>query len=112
MHRGQLLKNIVRNSGISVTTLVKRVGYSRTTYYNHINNKNLELDILDQYGRALGYDFSKDIPEINQIKSFIEREPLTIKEAISQRDQWKAKYFELIEKYNSLLEEKVIKKNN
>jgi hypothetical protein len=112
VHRGQLLKRIVKNSDLSITTIAKRAGYSRATYYNHIEVKSLSLGILERYGNALGHDFSMEIPEISQIKSFTEREPLSIQEAIMQRDQWRSKYFELIEKYKTLLEEKVAKSSN
>ena len=90
---------------MTVTKVAKRAGYTRTTYYNHIENKDLSLDIIDRYGKALGYDFAADIPEIKEVKTFIEKAPKTIEEAIQQRDQWKAKYINILERYYLLLEE-------
>lgn len=110
MHRGQLLKKAVKDSGIPVTTLIKRVHFSRTTYYNHIDNKDLPLDILVQYGKALGIDFSVNFPQLKHIESFTNKKPLNLEDAISEINYWKDKYYELLEKYNFSIEEKLPKK--
>lgn len=107
MHRGDLLDRIVKSSAISIKMLTARLGYSRTTYYNHIRNKDLPLEILNKYGRALGYDFSQDIPEMPETLNFINTIPLSIEEAVRQRDIWKARYYELLEKHNAYLEGKM-----
>jgi len=115
IHRGALLQQYVEESGLSVTQLTKRVGYSRSSYYNHINDANLPIDILLKYGKVIKHDFFVDFPEL---MSNVLYEPHTdfaslsnaetIEEAIKQRDTWKEKYFELLEKYH-LLKEKLEK---
>jgi hypothetical protein len=87
------------------------VHFSRTSYYNHINNKDLSLDILAQYGKALGIDFSVDIPQLKQVQNFIRKAPLNLKDAISEINYWKDKYYELLEKYNFSIEERLPKNN-
>lgn len=104
MHRGKLIKKAVEESGRSITTLVQRAGWSRTTYYNHIANKDLPLDIIAQYGKALGIDFSIEIPEIKDIKNFVQNPPINLEEASLQINYWKDKYYEVLEKYNALIE--------
>jgi AcrR family transcriptional regulator len=110
VHRGQFLKKAVKASGISITTLIKRAGYSRTSYYNHIDNKDLPLDIIAQYGKALGIDFSISMPQIKELKNFIYRAPLTLEDAILEISYWKEKYYGILEKYNSSIEERLPKK--
>lgn len=110
MHRGQLVQKIVIKSGIPVATLVKRIGISRTSYYNHINDQNLKLDIIAKYGKALGYDFSINIPQLNDVNNFITKTPVTLEQAIVEIDYWKEKYFEVLEKYNSSMEERLLKR--
>jgi hypothetical protein len=110
VHRGELLKKAVKDSGIPVTTLIKRMQFSRTSYYNHIDNKDLPLDILAQYGKALGIDFSVKFPQLKHVENFINKAPLNIEDAISEINYWKDKYYELLEKYNSSIEEKLSKK--
>ena len=110
MHRGKLIEKAVKDSGIPVTTVIKRVGWSRTSYYNHIDKKDLPLDIIAQYGKALGVDFSIDIPEIKDIENFIHKPPLNIEDAILQINYWKDKYYESLEKYNASIEERLRKR--
>jgi len=60
------------------------------------------------------YDFTQDIPsmpkyvviepELNQIP------PKTMDDAIIQREEWKSKYYQLLEKYLAVLEEKLVPK--
>lgn len=104
LHVGSLLEKIVKSSDMSIESLTRKLNYSRTTYYNHIRTQNLSLDILIKYGRALGYDFSQDIPEMAEMENVLNARPLSIEEAIRQRESWRAKYFALMEKFNAYLE--------
>jgi hypothetical protein len=62
--RGKILADEVKKTGLKITELVKRVGYQYSTYFSHVNNPNLSLEILAKYGKAIGHDFSKEIPEM------------------------------------------------
>lgn len=78
---------------------------SRTTFYNHINKKDLSLDIIAKYGRTIGYDFSVEFPEIKRVETFINaKEPRTLEEAIAERSMWREKYYDVLEKYNKCME--------
>jgi hypothetical protein len=107
IHRGALLEAAVKASGISVTQIVKKMGISRGTYYNHKNDPHLSLDQLYQYGKVLKHDFSADLPQIRELE--LEEgdpgynQPSTIEEAMEQRDYWREKYYQLMEKYHALL---------
>ena len=66
------------------------------------------------YGKAIKHDFTEEFPEMPK---YVVEDPdqdygkkLTLEEAIRQRDQWKDKYLELLEKYNRLIEEKIVKR--
>jgi hypothetical protein len=104
VHRGDILKNAIKNRGIAVKVAASKAGYSRSSYYKHIEQENLSLHILIQYGRNLEIDFSKDIPEINSIDYTETGNPTTLKEALKQIEILKDKYYLLLEKYNKLLE--------
>ena len=100
-HRGELLKAAVEDSEIKITVLVKRMGISRGTYYNHIVSPNLSFELLDEYGRILNHDFREDIPEM---KKYVIEEgepdygpPKNMKEALEQIDYWRRKYIRLLE---------------
>lgn len=79
------------------------MGISRGTYYNHKNDPNLSFEQLAEYGRVLKHDFSEDLPEMKKFMLEEKEAPYTtpksIEEAIEQRDFWREKYYQLMEKY-------------
>jgi len=110
-HRGEILQAVVHKSSISISQLAKRLGISRGTYYNHIQDNELPFEIIEKYGRVLKYDFTNDFPNMHK---YVVEEPLenygppkNLKEAILQITFYKEKYFILLEKYNKLIEEKI-----
>lgn len=110
IHRGSLLEAAVKSSSIKISQMVKRMNISRGTYYNHINDPQLSYEQMAAYGKELKYDFTQDIPEM---KKFLFEEPeamyqapKNLKEAIEQRDYWREKYYQLMEKYHKDIIEK------
>lgn len=110
IHRGEILRKATGNSDLNIKQITKRAGYSRSSYYNHIGDPDLSYDILMAYGKAMQYDFTKDLPEMNK---YLFEDPsesytiLTVEEAMRQRDHWRDKYYDLLEKYHKLVEEKL-----
>jgi hypothetical protein len=89
--------------------VAQKAGYKRVTYYSHTKKEDLSFAILNKYARAIGHDFSDEIPGIEPFivqeeDHTYKKDPATLKEALKQRDHWKDKYYELMEKYQSLLE--------
>ena len=115
--RGKLLKNIVEKSGISISNLVKKVGYKdRASYYTHIDKPDLSLDILFAYAKVLNYDLRQDLSDINPYMledpaSLYYTTPETFDEAIVLLGKWKERYSQLLEKYIRVMEDKNIKEN-
>ncbi len=96
---------------MSIDFITQKAGYKRGTYYLHRKKESLSLDILKKYEKGLGNDFSEDIPEMAQFiveeeDHIYKKEPATLKEALKEIDHWKDKYYELMEKYQRLLEGK------
>ena len=108
-HRGEVLQAIVKKSPIKITELVKRMNISRGTYYNHKEDPNLPFETLEQYGKVLGYDFTNDFSEMQ--KYVVEEpivpygDPMTLDEAIKQRDYWRSQADLWKNKYIQVLEE-------
>ena len=111
VHRGEVLRAAVNNSGVSITVAAKRAGYSRSSYYNHVLDPELDFSILNDYGKAIRYDFSIDFPEMEKfvVESDSEgyRTPNTLDQAIKEVEKWRQKYYSLLEKYHRLIEEKI-----
>jgi AcrR family transcriptional regulator len=105
------LHDAVIKSGLSITQIAKRAGYSRSSYYNHVEDPKLPYHILQDYGKALRINFSDIFPEMQgQIMEDNEEaygEPKTLGQALVQRDNWKEKYYQLLEKYQKLLESRL-----
>ena len=77
----------------------------------HIKQKNLNLDILKKYAKAIEYDFSNEVSgleafAVGEEDSVYKTKPKTLKDALKQRDEWKDKYYELLEKYLKYVEHK------
>lgn len=110
-HRGEVLKAAVKKSDFNIQQASKRAGYSRSSYYHHIEDSTLSFEILEQYGKAIGYDFTEDFPEMNK---YLFEDPsenytkaITFEEAIRQRDHWRDKYYNLLEQFHKLVEKKL-----
>ncbi len=109
IHRGEILQAVVKRSDLNISQIVKRTGYSRSSYYNHIAIVDLAFEILESYGKVLHYDFSEEFPEMIRYVSFEEPdvEYKNVDQLKKERDRWRDKYFNLLEKYNTLIEEKL-----
>lgn len=63
-HRGEIVNKAVLESGISKSSLAKKLGRDRKTVYNYMLNADLALDIIVEIGKIIKYDFRKDFPEL------------------------------------------------
>ncbi|CAH2559583.1 hypothetical protein [Cardinium endosymbiont of Oedothorax gibbosus] len=89
-HRGEIIENVVRRSGISLSVLAGKMGISTNTLYNRFKEKNLSYDFILTLGMVLHYNFAVHFPEMKSDKAL--------------PDDVRAELFQLEEKYKSLLE--------
>jgi len=106
IHRGKLLKSIIDRSNISIFDLSRTLSYSIDAIHHHIEMETLDFKLLLAYGEVLKYDFSVDFPEM--VLSLAAKESphaavMSYNELLKDRDHWKLKYIELLEKHNELL---------
>ena len=101
-HRGEIIKEAVYKSGVSVTELAKRIGKSRRWMYLMFESNNVSLDLVLKIGKIIHHDFSDEIKELGssiivkqELNSNFEKEP--------NAEYWKNKYLKLLEEYNELL---------
>jgi len=99
MHKGQVIKRVVKESGISITQLAAKLGKSRQWLYNVFDSDQVSFDAILEIGKVLHYDFSSDF---KQLKKYVISEPSNIAEEESV-NYWKQKYIDLLEEYNKLL---------
>jgi hypothetical protein len=110
IHRGHILKNAAEATRFKKEDVAAKAGYTRSSYYKHIQDAELPYHILASYGKALKFDFTDELPEMP--KYLIEEtdtlydKGMTIEDLLKQIEYWKDKYIDLLEKYNRLIEEK------
>jgi hypothetical protein len=111
LNRGQVLAAIVEASGLGKEEVANKAGYTRSAYYKHIENPNLDYHILMVYGKAIRHDFTEEFPDMPRYMmeepDEVYGKPKTLEEAMKLMDIWKNKYLELLEKYHRLIEEKM-----
>ena len=105
-HKGEIVEKAVRQSGIPLTKLVKRLGKSRKWIYNAFENPQLSIDYILEIGNAIHYDFTNEIKELSSNTNIVS-EPKPI---YQDAEYWKNKYLNLLEEYKTLLEASNIKK--
>ena len=117
MHHEELLKDTIKASGIPSTKIAKKLKISRKTIYNKFEQEVLPLDFLQSIGEIINYDFTKDIPLINQtinettsnkaVMNNSSENRVYIPETLSPCEKelfiLQRKYIALLEEYNKLL---------
>ncbi len=101
IHRGEIVERAIRNSGIPLTTIAKKLGKTRQWIYYVFENPNVPLDLIIEIGKIIFYDFSRDIPQI--IGNTKDQSLETNSENNQNSDFWKEKYFNLLEEHLDLL---------
>ena len=71
------------------------------------DNPNIPIDLILQIGKIIYHDFSLEFPEVIQP---VTSEPETTYET-TKDNYWREKYFALLEEYNTLLKNELIKKS-
>lgn len=108
-HKGEILEKAVRESGMPLTKLTKKLNRSRRWIYNAFENPNVSIDYILEIGKIIHHDFSEDIAELKKYRTMaaflhLENVSETDSEDKQGQDYWKNKYLKLLEKYNQLLE--------
>jgi AcrR family transcriptional regulator len=110
-HQGQIVEYIVRKNGYSISSLAKALDVNRRSMYNWFNQKELKWDVIRRIGHVIRHDFSKEFPLLFTSEDFngiyASRSSMSPSIAnydrIDADDHWKAKYLNLLEKYNTEL---------
>ncbi len=108
-HKGEILEKAVRESGMPLTKLTKKLSKSRRWIYNAFENPNVSIDYILEIGKIIHHDFSEDIAELKKYRTmaafmYLENVTETDSNEKQGQDYWKNKYLKLLEKYNQLLE--------
>ena len=104
-HRGEILETAIRQSGVPITRIVKKLSKSRRWLYNQFTRQDVSLDVFLEIGKLIHHDFSQELNEFKpkaRLSHLIE--DVNDNEYGNQTAQyWKDKYMHLLEEYNELL---------
>ena len=105
-HRGEIVERAIRQSGMPLTQLTKKLGKSRRWIYNAFENASLSIEVILEIGRIIHHDFSNDINELKNYRQLTTEAVEIHYSAYGENtvEYWKNKYLILLEKYNALLE--------
>lgn len=95
-HRGNIVKNIIKKQGYSISKLANKLGVPRGTLHKKLAQMRLDYDFIDKIGQCIFYDFSSHFPNFKSKYRFSVQET---KQVLLGR-----KYTNLLEKYQKLLE--------
>lgn len=109
-HRGEIIEKEIRESGIPLTTIAKRMGKTRQWLYLLFENPNVSLDHMLEIGKIIYHDFSKNIPELKT--NGVSEVKLETTYDKTDTPFWKEKYFTLLEEHNALLKQFLALKSN
>ncbi|MBI2258555.1 MAG: hypothetical protein HYU67_06605 [Flavobacteriia bacterium] len=93
IHRGEVIEQAVRNSGMSITKIAQKIGKSRRWMYH--------IETMFKIGKIINYNFSSDI---NISNLSIEKSSYTMQvEENKNENYWQEKYLALLEEHAELL---------
>lgn len=74
--RGEIVHQVIRESGISVTKLAEKIRISRAQLYQDFTNPEMSFDRILAIGKVLKHDFSQDFKELSgSLISLVNEEP-------------------------------------
>jgi hypothetical protein len=106
-HHGQLIEKIVRSNGHSITDIARLTHVNRRSVYNWFNQAKLKPRTIRSIGDAIRYDFTGVFPEYREeinTRSMVVL-PATASKLDHDRNDWKDKYIELLERHAKLLKQ-------
>ncbi|WP_183906822.1 helix-turn-helix domain-containing protein [Rufibacter immobilis] len=110
-HKGEILEKAVRESGIRIADLAKKLRISRGTLYNRFEEYNLDWSFMSEVGKIINKDFSylfTDIPKsVSNLNNDVQdnaQEFKTLSDCTKELLATQRKYIALLERHNQLLE--------
>lgn len=104
-HRGELLESAVRQSGIPLARITKKLNRSRRWLYNQFAKPDVSVDVLMEVGKLIHHDF---LPELHDLSLGKAARNISMDNTVTDYGEqnaqyWKDKYMHLLEEYNTLL---------
>ncbi len=100
-HRGEIVEKAIRESGIPITTIAKRLGKTRQWLYLLFDNPLVPLDTVIAIGRIIYHDFSTQI-DFSITTAQLHEPYIKLLPKEGSAEYWKEKYYSLLEENHAL----------
>lgn len=104
IHQGEHIRQVIKDSGVSITALCKKLQKSRRWIYDVMQQPQVSVDVLIQLGQALHYNFIADFPQYVKFQHQLQPSHRLQEDDVNY---WREKYYSMLEQYSTLLEEKL-----
>ena len=98
-HRGEIIEKAIRESGIPLTNIAKKMGKTRQWLYLLFDNPNVSIDIVLEIGKIIHYDFNSEIEIFNNSQLLSDNSATYNENSV---EHWKNKYYQLLEENHQL----------
>ena len=124
-HRGEVIKDAIKASGVAIGVVAEKLGVSRKTLYNKFKESSIPFSFILRLGEVIHHDFSQEFPHLSKS---VKKEPAmpqapvntnlflpfdgepvaapkpnNMKECEEELVTLQRKYIALLEKFNDLL---------
>ena len=66
LHRGEMMKEAIKASGVAVGVVAEKLGISRKTLYNKFKESSIPYSFILKLGEVIHHDFSQEFPHLGK----------------------------------------------
>ncbi|MDX5422121.1 MAG: hypothetical protein LPK07_06920 [Hymenobacteraceae bacterium] len=65
-HRGEIIKDAIKSSGVAIGVVAEKLGVSRKTLYNKFKESSIPYSFILKLGEVIHHDFSQEFPHLSK----------------------------------------------
>ncbi|MBF9252738.1 hypothetical protein I2I11_05515 [Pontibacter sp. 172403-2] len=66
VHRGEVIRDAIKTSGVAVGVVADKLGVSRKTLYNKFKETGIPYSFILRLGEVIHHDFSQEFPHLGK----------------------------------------------
>jgi hypothetical protein len=105
-HRGEIIEQAIRNSGLPISHIAKKLKKSRQWMYVMFENPNVPVETIQEISKIINHDFSDEIKGMPMLVSDVSS---TNGKTAHTATYWREKYYTLLEEYHELIKKTQLK---
>lgn len=65
-HRGEIIREAIKASGVAIGVVAEKLGVSRKTLYNKFKESSIPYSFILRLGEVIHHDFSQEFPHLSK----------------------------------------------